>query len=332
MNIKLKGLSDIGVTWPVMQAGMPGISRADLVSAVARAGGIGTLGMLDLSIWEDEIIRAKSQAGHYPIAVNLLLPFVRSKHVEILLKHKIPMVSLFWGDKPELVTRLKKSGVYVFQQVGSVEQAQRVIGQGVDALIVQGKEAGGHVLGKDNLDQLLPEVVKAVADEFPVFAAGGIYTSGDVRRVVSLGAAGVSTGTRFLLSEESAAHDAYKRKLVDASDTVLTRLFGFSWPDQHRVVVNKAVETWCNKNGEVPRWLNRLNAGFVFTRKLVPMKSAIARLQNPRLPFFSPATLVKELPVKLLECTALYAGENINQLNSILPARDIVAELAKEFK
>lgn len=310
---------------------MPGIAKAELVTAVARAGGIGTLGLLDVSIWEDEIARTRGLLQGLPFAVNLLLPYTRRKHVDAIVAQKVPIVSLFWGSAPHIIQRLKENNCYVMQQVGSIDEAKRVVEQGVDAIIIQGKEAGGHVRGEHYLDELLPSVIDTVGD-VPVFAAGGIYSSEDVQRVVALGCSGISTGTRFLLSDESEAHDAYKNLLLASSATVITKLFGFGWSDNHRVAINQSVRNWCDANGKVPAWLQRLNASFTFTQRLLPLKSSIALWQHPRRPFFSPSTLLREHPHHLLECTALYAGEKLAGITCLMPAADIVSELAKGFE
>lgn len=100
MKLTSKRLSQLGIEVAVMQAGMPGIATAKLAAAVARSGGIGTLGLLDVSLWEREIIKAKSLAAGHPLCVNLLLPYTRRKHVDVLIAHKIPMVSFILGREP----------------------------------------------------------------------------------------------------------------------------------------------------------------------------------------------------------------------------------------
>jgi len=324
-------LKKLGVEHPVMQVGMPGIARAELAAAVARAGGIGTVGLTDASTWQQELRKAKDLAEGRPLCAHLLLPYAKRKHVDILLEEQIPMVSLFWGDAPEIVSRLKARGVIVFQQVGSLAEAERVLGHGVDILIVQGKEAGGHVRAEESLRDALPKVV-ARCDAAEIFAAGGINTSEDVVRVVAMGATGVSSGTRFLLTHESHAHEGYKQRLLEAEDTILTELFGLGWPAPHRVVPNEATRRWCLEDGSVPRWLHWLNASFVPTRRIVPFKPKLASAQRVGLPFFTPSHPIREHPDRLLECTALYAGEHVVRIDRLLNAADVVAELAREFR
>lgn len=225
---------------------------------------------------------------------------------------------------------LHRNGVFVFQQVGSLSEAVQAIAVGVDALIVQGIEAGGHIRGHQRLEELLIDVAEPTTD-VPVFAAGGIYSAEDVRRVVSLGACGVSTGTRFVLADESGAHAAYKARLIQASETVVTTLFGLGWATPHRVAVNAATKRWCRADGSVASWLQGFNTAFSFTRKILPLKPDPAKRQRAAIPVFSNAVVDESLPGSLVDAAALYAGEKIGQLDSILTAEQIVLELAAGF-
>lgn len=324
----LDRLRRIGVCVPVMQAGMPAIARAELAAAVARAGGIGTVGLTDVSTWNHELQKARQLAGDHPLCANLLLPMTRQRHVEILIEQKISMATLFWGHEPEMVRQLKENGVFVFQQVGSADEAELAWKNGVDLPILQGQEAGGHVRSAEPLAELLSKVA-ARSDGRPVFAAGGMNTAEDVRRAVDLGASGVSSGTRFVLTHESCAHDAYKEKLLDADSTVLTKLFGMTWSALHRVVPNQATERWCGPSGEIPGWLERINEGSEIARNYLPMKTSMATFQRPSLPFFTPSHPVQEHPARMIECSALYAGQHVGQLGSLCTAAEAVEELAK---
>lgn len=326
----MERLRELGVRHPVMQVGMPAIARAELASAVALAGGIGTIGLADVSEWRSLLQRTKEFAVGHPLCAHLLLPHTRTRHVDIVLEQEIPMVSLFWGDEPAIVSRLRDAGVLVFQQVGSVAEALKVWGHGVDIVIVQGEEAGGHVRSTSPLDRLLPQVVER-AQGRPVFAAGGMNTEGDVRRAVALGACGVSAGTRFLLTPESHAHDAYKVRLLAAETTLLTDLFGLTWNAPHRVVPNAATERWCDADGRAPRWVERINAASEFARKLLPMKPSLAGVQSVGIPLFTPSHPVREHAPRMVECAALYAGRGVAGIDSLRPAAEIVDELARGF-
>jgi len=155
-------------------------------------------------------------------------------------------VVLFWGDPAPYVPEAHASGVKVLIQVGSVAEAQAAAAAGVDAVIAQGVEAGGHVRGTTSIWELLPATVAALG-ELPVLASGGIGDGGGIARVVQLGAQGVSLGTRFVASDEAFIHPAYKRRIVQASaeDTVLNQLYDVWWPDApHRTLRNKTFQEW----------------------------------------------------------------------------------------
>ncbi|WP_345868570.1 nitronate monooxygenase [Shewanella algae] len=323
----LARLKLLGVRHPVMQAGMSNASGPMLAGTVSAAGGIGTLGLHDVSVWEKAIEQTKAQALGRPIGVNLLLPCTRAKHVDTVIRQQVPIATLFWGDGTQLIRQLQRQGVFVFQQVGSRLEAERALDVGVDGLIVQGIEAGGHVRAQQRLDVLLPEIA-GLTSTIPIFAAGGIYTGEDAGHAIRIGAHGVCTGTRFLLTPESNIHDEYRDRLIAADSTILTHLFGFGWPDLHRVVPNQATTRWCREDGSIPAWLQLLNSAFSFTRKIVPMKAGIVAAQKPGIPFFSPALLSRGLPAQLADATALYAGEHIGRIRSLRPAAEIVKELA----
>lgn len=328
MNERLQKLYSLGVKYPIMQAGMPVAGSVRLAVAVSRAGGIGTLGLQDVSVWEQSLKQLKQEAGDYPVNANLLLPYTRKAHVQAVIRQQMPMVTLFWGDAAPYVKPLQAAGCFLFQQVGSVDEAKRALDAGIDGLIVQGEEAGGHVRGELKLQDLLPQV-RALTLDIPCFAAGGIYSAEDVRRVTVLGADGISTGSRFVLTPESGAHPAYKQRLLDASQTLKTTLFGLGWATPHRVVPNAATQRWCDEHGGVPVWLDGLNKLFGFTRKVVPFKSEAARNQRPDIPLFTNAVIPEHLSAALVESCPLYAGERVKELVDILPAAQVVQSLAQ---
>ena len=215
-------LERIGPELPVVQAGMGGGTAAHaLAAAVSKAGGLGTIGFLDPPSLHEEIAAARRLTSK-PIAVNLLLPFARRRHWEVAAQADV--VVTFWG-RPERQT--ERTWVH---QCGSVEEALAAQRAGAAAVIAQGVEAGGHVRGTLPAMELLQRVRAAVPDGYPVLVAGGIAERPDVARALDAGAAGVVAGTRFLLSNECRAHPEYKRRVLTASETVLTELFGVGGP------------------------------------------------------------------------------------------------------
>jgi len=331
MTERLQKLYSLGVKYPIMQAGMPVAGNVRLAAAVSRAGGIGTLGLQDVSVWEQSLKQLKQQAADHPVNANLLLPYTRKAHVQAVIRQQMPIVTLFWGKASPYVKPLQGAGCFLFQQVGSVDEAKQALDAGVDGLIVQGEEAGGHVRGQLKLGELLPQV-RALTQDIPCFAAGGIYSAGDVRQAITLGADGVSTGSRFLLTYESGAHPAYKKRLLEASQTLKTTLFGLGWATPHRVVPNAATRRWCDENGAVPGWLDGINKAFGFTRKIAPFKPDAARSQRADVPFFTNAVIPEYLSADLVESCPLYVGERVKELTDIQPAAQVVQSLAQGFE
>jgi nitronate monooxygenase len=320
-------LETLGVELPIVQAGMGGgLSRHELVVAVSAAGGLGTIGILDPGPLREEIAKARECLAGRPLAVNLLLPFARRVHFEVASEADV--VVTFWGS-PE--RRTQKPWIH---QCGSVEEARAAHQAGADAVIAQGVEAGGHVRGTIPALELLNAIRDALPDGYPVLSAGGVADASDVRARLDAGAEGVVCGTRFLMSEESGAHPAYKARLVEAGETILTEMFGFGWPAPHRVVPNRASDRWLSGEPSGPAWLRAVN------RLAGPMVAAgpassqfqlvgrLAALQRPGVPLFSPAAAVADGSGNLIEAGPLYAGESVTRIAEIRPARALVEELA----
>ena len=200
---------------------------------------------------------------------------------------------------------------------------------GASGLVVQGLEAGGHLLGVEPIERALPAVL-GVAGDAPVLAAGGVADARDVRRLLDLGASAAIAGTRFVLTDESAAHPEYKRRLTDAQRTLVTLLFGIGWPLRHRVIPNAATERWCGSAEIGPasaRVAGRLTAPL---GRILPLSAigGLVALQRPGVPFFSPALPLAGMPQSTIARTALYAGETVARLDDIVPAVEAVERLA----
>lgn len=324
-------LDRLGLAHPVVQAGMGGgTAAARLAGAVSAAGGLGTVGiMLEPEAMRQEILRARELADGRPIAANLLVPFAKLAHAQACIDAGVDCVVLFCGSAPGLVARLRAAGVLVLQQVGTIEQAKRALADGVDGLIAQGIEAGGHVLGIEPALELLPRALE-IAGGRPVLLAGGIAHAADVRRALDAGAAAAVAGTRFLLTDECPAHPAYKRRVLGASGTLRTLLFSVGWHERHRVVPNAATERWCRSDPLGPatvRTLNRLSAPAL--RRLPPSMSAHAlRAQRLSIPLYGPASILEGMDERLVDVTPLYAGETSARIDTIVGAAQAVHELA----
>jgi NAD(P)H-dependent flavin oxidoreductase YrpB (nitropropane dioxygenase family) len=303
---------------PIVQAGMGSIARHDLAAAVSEAGGLGTIGGVRAPIAAE--IAAARTLTRKPIAVNLLLPFVRSGDAEAA--SAADAIVTFWGTPRRLAANTW------IHQCGSVEEAKAAAAAGADMVIAQGAEAGGHVRGSMPMLELLERVRAAV--NIPALAAGGIVDAEGVRAALDSGALAAVVGTRFLLSDESHAHSDYKQRCLDASDTVLTELFGLGWPDApHRVIPNDATRRWLRGDPRGPRWIraaNRLSAPLAGRIPAAIQERAIQH-QRPSQPFLGPQPPTDDGPANLLDSGPLYAGMNVTRISDIRPAVELVRTL-----
>jgi nitronate monooxygenase len=318
------GLLDrLGISVPVVGAGLGGgLSASPLTIAIGRAGGMGQIGILppDLLRAQMDAHREAGDAG--PLAVNLLLPFARRAHWEAA--RTADAVVTFWG-----VPRRHTDRVWI-HQCGSVQEAMAAAGAGADGVIVQGVEAGGHVRGTTPALRLTEQVRAALGPRYPVWMAGGVTDRAGVEAALAAGAEAVVVGTRFLMSEESSAHPAYKQRLIEASETVLTELFGAGWPAPHRVIHNAATQRWLRDDPRGPAWVRALHRATapLLSRAPVSLIQQAARAQRPGMPLLGPAAATVTDPPSLLDAGPLYAGQCVARIHDIRAASEIVAELA----
>jgi NAD(P)H-dependent flavin oxidoreductase YrpB (nitropropane dioxygenase family) len=317
-------LERLGIELPVVQAGMGGgIARGELAAAVSEAGGLGTLGILPAPLMSQDLAKARALTKK-PIAVNILLNLARAKHWE--LAREADAVVTYWG-KP----RRRTDGVWL-HQVGSVGEASAARVAGADGVIVQGVEAGGHVRGTTPAFELLAQVRSALPDGYPLLLAGGIADAADVRRALEAGAEAAVLGTRFVMSDESGAQTAYKQRLMESRETVLTELFGLGWPDApHRVLWNEAADRWLRRSDpRGPRWVRLANrvTGPALARLPDGAQGATVKRQRASVPFLSPQPASTVAPGNLLDAGALYAGQCVARIHDVRPAGELVRELA----
>src|SRR5438874_9428508 len=248
---------ELGIEYPVFSAGIGTAAVPELVAAVSGAGGFGVLGAspLDPTRIKDAIADIRRRTER-PFGANLIIDDrdlsaedreELRQQVAAAAADRVAAIVLFWGDPAPYIKPAHEQGVRVFIQVGSAEEAEAAAAAGVDAGIAQGVEAGRRVRGRASIWGLLPVTVKAISP-LPVLASGGIGDGAGLARALTLGAQGVSLGTRFVASDEANAHPEYKRRIVSstAADTVYTEdLYDVWWPDApHRALRNRTFDEW----------------------------------------------------------------------------------------
>ena len=238
----------LGIELPIIQAPMGGAVGPPLAAAVSNAGGLGMLvpWRADVDTVRRQIREMRALTAR-PFGVNLVLEFPQEERLAVCLDERVPVISFFWRDPSSLVPLAKAGGAIVMHTVGSAADAKQAISCGVDIVIAQGWEAGGHVRGTVATMPLIPAVVDAVSPA-PVVAAGGIADGRGLAAALALGASGAWIGTRFLASHEAAIHPRYRELLLQANenDTVyLENFFDIRWPNaSHRTLRNKTIEVW----------------------------------------------------------------------------------------
>ncbi len=310
---------------PLVSAGMEFITVPPLAAAVSEAGGLGLLAagpsppeILRRSIGDTRRLTAR------PFGVSLVVentafgPLAQDAHIDACIEEHIPVVVFSWNLPPNgWIRRLKGAGTRVWFQTGSIDEARKAVLAGIDALICQGAEAGGHNSGTAGLFTLLPAMVDTVP--VPVIAAGGIADGRGVAAALALGAEGVCLGTRLIATIEANAHDEYKRRIVTSRETDIARtcIFGPEWPDAPmRVIRNRVVREYEHHNTSTPPHPD-------------PPESIGRTLLNGKpylMPKFS-AVLPTQDTSGDYEEMCLAAGESAALVHDIRPAGNVVREI-----
>jgi NAD(P)H-dependent flavin oxidoreductase YrpB (nitropropane dioxygenase family) len=311
----------LSIEVPIIVAPMGFITGPELAAAVSNAGGFGILSAgLYPPVALRQDIRRLRELTRKPFGVNLLLQFPQEENITVCIEEHIPFLSFFWGDPSPYVERIHAAGIKVIHQVGSVAAAQHSADTGVDVIIAQGFEAGGHVAGTVSLTALVPRVVDAIAP-VPVAAAGGIADARGVVAALALGAEAAVLGTRFLATPEAAAHPHYKQKVLEATEeeTVHTILFGHGWPHSpHRVLNTAFVQEWIGEEERAQQ--ARPDEPLIGETRIGGQPVPLLRFMG-----FPPSTDASGD----IDSMSLYAGQSVGLTHEIKPAAEIVQELVE---
>ncbi len=299
LNTKINQL--LQVEYPIIQGGMSWVATAELAAAVSEAGGIGIIGAgsAPAEVVRQQIRKAKSLTAK-PFGVNIyyLSPFVEEA-IQVVLEEGVKVITTGAGNPGKHIPKLKEKGIKVIPVISSVALAKRMEKLGVDALIAEGMECGGHV-GEVTTMALLPQVVDAV--DLPVIAAGGIADGRQLAAAFCMGAEGVQMGTRFICAQECIAHANYKNEVIKAKDrdTVLTGYNGH----YVRVLKNGLTQEYARlmKEGAAEKDLEALGVG--------RLKAAVLEGDT--------------------SMGSLMAGQVAAMVKKVQPAREIIREIVAE--
>ena len=291
----------LGIKYPVLQGGMAWVATAELAAAVSNAGGLGIIGAGNApgEAVRDQIRKAKTLTDK-PFGVNVyyLSPFVEDV-IQVILEENVSVITTGAGNPGKHIFKLKEKGIKVIPVVSAVALAKRLERTGVDAMIAEGMECGGHT-GDLTTMALVPQIVDAV--KVPVIAAGGIADGRQLAAALCLGAQGVQMGTRFICAEECQVHINYKNAVLRAKDrdTTLTGYHGH----YVRVIQNKLTREFerLTKEGAPAEEFDKLGAG--------RLRAAVVEGDD--------------------QMGSLMAGQVAAMVNKIQPAREILEEIIAE--
>lgn len=305
MQVELENplFQKLGMRYPIIQGGMAWAGTGRLAGAVSEAGGLGIIGT---GYWRAEQVRAEihraREVTNRPFGVNVML---MSRHIrevfDVVIEEGVQVVATGAGDPSPFLEELHSHGIIVMPVVPSVGLARMMEKKGVDAVVAEGAESGGHI-GSLSTITLVPQVVDAV--NIPVIAAGGIADGRGAAAAVALGASGIQMGTRFLASEESEIHENFKAAVLKANDidTVVTgELLG----NRARVLKTKMAKRFIKQER------------FEITQPK-PDAQAIEDLEN--------GSLRRAVVDGNKDEGAFMAGQISGMIDSIKPVKDILSE------
>jgi enoyl-[acyl-carrier protein] reductase II len=295
-----------GIQYPIIQAGMIWCSGWQLASAVSNAGGLGIIGSGSMypEVLQEHIRKCKA-ATTKPFAVNipLLYPSIE-QHMETVIAERVPIVFTSAGNPATWTEKLKQAGITVVHVIANTKFARKAEQAGVDAVVAEGFEAGGHN-GREETTTLclIPIIRNAV--KIPVIAAGGIATGRAMLAAMVLGAEGVQIGSRFVLSEESSAHENFKNKILTTAEGGTALALKQLTPV--RLIKNKFYETVAaaEARGATAEELNRI----------------LGRARAKKGMFEGD-----------MEEGELEIGQGVTTIRKIMPAKEIVQEIWNEFQ
>ena len=296
-----------GIEYPIMLAGMGGVTTAPLVAAVSNAGGLGVIGAATMGPDElrDEIHKTRELTDK-PFAVDLLAPIpdqIRPQ-IQVIFEEEVRIFVAGLAVPAEFIDEMHKRGMKVIVMCGKVRHAQKSEQAGADVVAAQGTDAGGHT-GEIGTMALVPQVVDAV--HIPVLAAGGIVDGRGVVAALALGAQGAVIGTRFVASNESQAAAGYREAIVEAHDDSTMRTRAYTGKPA-RTIRTKYAEGWETKADEIQPF--PMQAGISLQQGVMDYMGRTSQFDRQR--------------------TFLPAGQGSGGIHSVRPAAEIFRDIVRE--
>ncbi|HJP68660.1 MAG TPA: nitronate monooxygenase [Sphingomicrobium sp.] len=312
-----------GLVHPFAGAGLAFAGQTpDLAIAVTKAGGIGALGVGAMPAEQlREYIRLVRDATDGPFNINFITCFDNDAQIRVCAEEKVPVVSFHWGHPSAIHLRLLlDAGCSIWEQVGSVEDGKRSVGDGVEVIIPQGWEAGGHNYGGLGTVAFVPAMVDAIGDEALILASGGISDARGVAAALTLGADGVWVGTRLVAAQEAHVHPYHHSALIAAqgNETVRSSIF---WPEMPhfnpmRLLRNRVVEEYTDRLADVPLQRDHLP---VVGETIVNGEPHTKRKFDGMLPVPETTGDFEEMP--------WLSGQGVGLIHNIKPAAAIVEDM-----
>jgi len=329
----------LGIRYPIVQTGMGWVAGPRLAAATSNAGGLGILASATMNL--DELRGAVAEMKtrtHQPFGVNLRTdsPDI-DQRVELLIAERVKVASFAMAPRADLVTRLREGGVIVIPSIGAKRHAEKVAEMGVDAVLVQGGEGGGHT-GSVPTTLLLPQVVDAV--DVPVIAAGGFFDGRGLVAALAYGAEGIAMGTRFLLTQESTVPDAVKEFYLGRTvfDTLVTKkVDGFP----HRVLRTAFVQE-LEQAGRLRTLLRALRNAWAYKRyakaRLTDMfREGLAMRKTYELSFGqmlmaanTPMLLRAAMVEGKLDFGVMASGQVVGVIDDLPTVAEVIERIVKE--
>ena len=316
-----RGTDFLGCEWAIMGGAMSWVSERNLVSAISNAGGFGVIacGAMSPELLDSEIAETKARTGK-PFGVNLITMHPQlSELIDICVKHEVGHIVLAGGLPPGwAIDKVKASGAKLMAFAPALALAKKLMRSKVDALVIEGMEAGGHI-GPVSTSVLAQEILPVVAADIPVFIAGGIGRGEAIAAYLEMGAVGVQLGTRFVCATESIAHANFKKAFIraPARDAILSVQIDPRLPViPVRALKNAETERFAAKQREVADQLDKQS-----------IEMAEAQLQ---IEHYWAGALRRAVIDGDIETGSVMAGQSVGMVTREQPVAAIIEELVDE--